>query len=74
MHVREIIKSLGGRQALSELTGTNVSNISNWLRLGIPAKYHRRLVDHAASLSLDEVTFDALESAETDGAASEVAA
>lgn len=71
---QEIIKGkFGGSRVVSKITGADRNAVSQWYRIGIPAKYWPALVDAAAARGLEGVTFDALAAAKPVTAKAEAA-
>jgi DNA-binding transcriptional regulator YdaS (Cro superfamily) len=60
MSPAEIITALGGKHALAALTGASPNAVTQWRRIGVPAKYWDVLVDHAAAKGVAGITFPAL--------------
>lgn len=59
-NARDIIKTLGGRDAVSRLTGATPNAVRAWYRIGVPYRYWDVLVNAATADALEGVTFDAL--------------
>lgn len=60
MDAIRIIEALGGKHSLAALTGATPNAITQWRRIGVPAKFWPVLVDHAAAHDIPGITFDAL--------------
>ena len=58
---REVVLALGGRNAVSTLTGASKNAVSNWYVSGIPPKFHNRMVRAANDLGVPGITLDLLE-------------
>lgn len=58
MDASSIIERLGGTRKVAEITGAKRNAVSQWLRIGIPAKYWPALVK---SVSDDSLTFEQLQ-------------
>ena len=57
----EIVLALGGRNAVSALTGASKNAVSNWYVSGIPPKFHNRMARAANDLGIPGITLDLLE-------------
>jgi hypothetical protein len=60
MTAEQIIDALGGRKALAEVVGVSRHAPYNWLTDGIPSRHWPDLVERAAKLGVQGVTFNAL--------------
>lgn len=62
---RTIIAAFGGRRPVAEITGATPDAVTQWNRIGIPPKHHRKLVEAAAERQIGVVTYEALEASRT---------
>lgn len=60
MDAAQIIDALGGRRAVADLTGAEPNAITQWRRIGVPAKYWPTLVERASALGVEGITFASL--------------
>lgn len=60
MDATDIINALGGKHAVSTLTGAKPNAVTQWRRIGVPAKFWPVLVERAAEAGIEGITFDAL--------------
>lgn len=44
---RDIIESFGGRHLVATIIGSTPNAITQWYRIGVPAKYHLVLLEYA---------------------------
>ena len=63
MTTNEIINALGGRKAVSDVTGTTPNAVTQWRKAGIPPLHWHKLVA-TPEAQTHGITFDTLASAE----------
>jgi len=55
----ELIKAFGGSGSLARLLGVRQAVVTNWLRRGIPGRWHLRLMREAMRRGIYHVTDEA---------------
>lgn len=65
----DMIAALGGKHQVSALTGATPNAVTQWRRIGIPAKYWHVLVPHAEQAGIPGITFAALQATKPEPAA-----
>jgi hypothetical protein len=58
----EIIAALGGKHEVARITGATPNAVTQWRRIGVPAKFWHVLVEHAAGAGVPGITFAVLQS------------
>lgn len=56
----DIIAAFGGRQPMAQITKAKPTAVTQWRRIGIPAKYWPDLVALAPGRGVEGLTFDVL--------------
>ena len=74
MTAADIIAAFGGRQAMADLTGALPDAVTQWRRIGIPARYWPELVEAAPGKGVGGITFAVLRATKPEKAAKAEAA
>lgn len=60
MTAADIIAAFGGRREMAAITGADPSAVTQWRRIGVPARYWPELVEQGAARGIEGITFDVL--------------
>jgi hypothetical protein len=56
----DIITALGGKHEVARITGATPNAVTQWRRIGVPAKFWHVLVEHSAQSGVSGISFDVL--------------